>query len=219
MNRRIAIALMAFACVGFAQTASKRIAAKSVIWAPPNIGWPKESVPQASVPMEMIGRLRVGKIPIILEKTELGNVQRRLGGTLGSQGDAGDALGWLCLHGRDATGPWIFWLFSNEIDGPTIGGFQWMRLAPNEIPDRRCRQLRDGDAAIELPLALRLDMTEAQMRGVLGHPTFVLGGTLFVCHGHQEIIDKVTYDASNNVAVVLRNGTVWTIEVVKTTSN
>ena len=57
------------------------------------------------------------------------------------------------------------------------------------------------------------------MRQILGRPTVVRGKTFIFCHDHQEIINKVAYDASNNVAVVFRGSVVWAIEVSKTIGN
>ena len=204
-------------CVSSAQTNAK-LTAKTVVWAPPSIDWP-ETLPPASAPKEMIGKLRVAKMPIILEETELESAHRRFGGTLGARGDAGDAEAWLCIHGTDANGPWIFWLTSGEIDGSMIGGFLWMRLAENEVADGRCVPLRKGDGGIELPVPLHLGMTEAQVRGVLGRPTAVWRNTLIFLHQHQEVIDKEDYTSSNVVGIVWRSGVVWEIDVGKTTSD
>lgn len=144
-------------------------------------------------------------------------MQKRLGGSIGSEGDASEAVAWLCLIGSDAVGPWILWLESFEIDGPTIGGFQWRRLASNEKPDRRCSALRKGDDKVKLPLALHLGMTETELRATLGRPTMTRGKTLIFCHDHQETINKEIFDSSNTLAVVLRGGAVWEIVVIKST--
>ncbi len=50
-----------------------------------------------------------------LEETPLKEVQKGLGGTIGSRGDASEALRWLCFHGSDAKGRWALWLESNTL--------------------------------------------------------------------------------------------------------
>jgi hypothetical protein len=167
----------------------------------------------------MIGALRVANMPIILEETNVEDAQKRFGGTIGDSGDAGDALGWLCLHGSSKDGPWILWLTSSEIDGPTIGGFQWRRMSLHETPDRRCSRLPEDKGGIELPIQLHLGMTEADVQKVLGRPTVMRGETLFFCHEHQNVIRNENYTVSNGVAIVFRDGVVRAIEAAKTTSD
>jgi hypothetical protein len=222
MNRigLIALAMIAAVCVSPAQTGSRPVAdrGKAVVWSPPNVGWWDE-MPKATVPKVMIGSLRVAGLPIVLEKTNLEDAHKHFGGTIGSQGDASESLGWICLDGRDKEGAWILWLFSGEIDGPAIGGFEWRHLSTSEKPDHRCSHLPKNSIGIELPIVLHLGMTEAEVRTLLGSPTAAREMTLFYCHEHQTVIRKEDYTVSNNVAIVFRKGAVWAIEVTKTTSN
>jgi hypothetical protein len=216
-TRLIAFALMVpeFACL--AQTASK-VSDKTVIWSPPKINWP-DDMPRATVPKEMIVSLRVADMPIILEDTKLEDAHMRFGGKIGSRGDAGDAEGWLCLHGTDTDGPWIFWLTSGEVDGPAIDGFQWRRLSPNEVPDHRCRLIPQGKEGIKLPIAIRLGITEQEVKQLLGQPSYTRDKTLIFSHEHHKLINKEPYTVSNDVAVVLRDGMVWAMEVASSTSD
>ena len=165
----------------------------------------------------MIVSFQVAGFPITLEETNLEDARVHFAGTIGSRGDAGTAEEWVCLHGIDANGPWILWLSSFEIDGPKIGGFQWRQLATNEAPDARCSLVAKTENSIELPLALHPRMREADALKILGKPTVIRGQTLFYLHDHQEIIDKVPYDASNSVAIVLRSGRVRAIVVIEST--
>jgi hypothetical protein len=216
--KRFTAAALLVACHCPAQTANKEPQATRVLWQPSAIDWP-DALPDPTVPREMITTLHVANMPIVLEETNLEEVHKRFGGTVGSHGDASEAEAWLCLHGSDANGPWIFWLQSFEINGPTVGGFQWRRLTRNEIPDRRCKLLHRSEGGIQLPLALHPGMSKLELQKILGQPTFVRGGTFFYCHHHEKFIHDLTYDADNNVAIVLRNGVVWTIEIIKSTVN
>lgn len=210
--------MVAAVCACPAQTGGRTASGNTVVWSPPNVGW-WDDMPRPTVPKEMIGALRVANMPIVLEDTKLEDAQKRFGGTIGARGDGGESLGWLCLYGSDNDGSWILWLTSGEIDGPTIGGFQWRRLSPMERPDRRCSRLPEGKGGIELPIALRPGMTEAEVQNLLGPPTAARGKTLFFCHEHRKVIHKENYTVSNGVAIVLRDGVVWAIEVAKTTSD
>jgi hypothetical protein len=173
----------------------------------------------STVPKEMIGKLRIANFQVVLEETELEAAQKHFGGAIGFRGDGGDSESWLCLHGSDAGGPWIFWLKSGELDGPAIVGFQWRRLPSNETPDRRCSLIPPDKDEIELPLALHPGMTESEMRKILGQPSFVSGETLIYCHEHQEMIHSLPYSSDNLIAIVLRDGIVLAIEVSKSTSD
>jgi hypothetical protein len=212
----VVVAAITSACS--AQTISSTSSGKTVIWVPTKIDWPEQNF-SPTVPREMIGALRVADFPVILEETELEGARKRFGGTIGSRGDGGESEAWLCLHGSDESGPWIFWLTSGELDGPAIMGFQWRRLSLNETPDRRCSVLPPDHGGIELPLTLHLGMTEADMRKIMGKPSFVSGKKFIYCHEHQEMIHNLPYTAENMIAIVLRGGTILAIEASKATTN
>jgi hypothetical protein len=212
------VVVLAVTCACSAQTISSKTSSNKVIWSPPRIDWPQVELP-STVPKEMIGKFRIANFQIVLEKTELEAAQKHFGGKVGYRGDGGDSEGWLCLHGSDADGPWIFWLTSGELDGPAVTGFQWRRLPSNETPDRRCVLIPPSKGGIELPLALHPGMTEAEMRKIVGKPSFVSGKTLIYSHEHQETIHDLAYTVDNMIAIVLRAGIVSAIETSKSTVN
>jgi len=164
----------------------------------------------------MITTLRIGKVPIILEETRLKDVEKNLGGTIGSRGDASEALQWLCFHGSDADGRWALWLETSEMGGGTVDGFALQRIPGKATVDRRCRT--EG-AQIDLHIRLRVGLTESEVRGILGAPTAKYGNTLVFHHEHEEQVRNEPFTASNTVYTVLRGGVVWAIQVWKTTSN
>jgi hypothetical protein len=215
---RAAAVGIAATCVCSAQTISKKASNNTVIWSPPRIHWPEVEFP-STVQKEMIGKLRIANFQVVLEETELEAARKQFGGTIGYRGDGGDSEAWLCLHGSDAGGPWIFWLTSGELDGPAIMGFQWRRLPANEIPDRRCALIPLDKGGIQLPLLLNPGMTESEMEKILGKPSFVSGKTLIYCHEHREMIHNLPYLSDNLIAVVLRDSIVLAIEVSKSTSD
>jgi hypothetical protein len=163
--------------------------------------------------------LQLPGLRIFLDSTQLTAVQRRLGGTIGSRGDAGDALHWLCFHGTDGKGGWLLWLESGEINGGAVGGFRWQRAGRTARFDARCRALPDGRRGVELPITLQLGIGEAGALHTLGSPTKRLGGTLLYLHEHEETIHGEPYTATNTLAVLLRGGVVWAIEAWKSTSS
>jgi hypothetical protein len=176
-------------------------------------------LPEATVPKQMIATIHVSDFAIVLEDTELQAVREHLGGQIGSQGDAGEALGWLCLHGTDAMGGWVLWLKSGEIDGPNVSGFQWQRVTSSAQFDARCQALPEGSSNVALPIELRLGTTEAQVLEILGPPSARTGNNLIYVHEHEQSIHDQPYTSVNSVIVVLRNGIVWGIEVEKTTTS
>ncbi|MGB8012170.1 MAG: hypothetical protein WCF68_11185 [Terriglobales bacterium] len=212
--------LLIVTCAAFTQTVNHSISSDNalVAWRPPAWNFLTE-LPKATVSKEMVATLRVSNVPIYFEKTKMDEVRARLGGTTGHAGDAGDYVEWLCFRGTDPKGLWVLWLESGEIDGGMVGSFQWQRLANSAMLDRRCRTLQDTRGGIELPLALRLGMAETEVRKTLGPPTAKRGDRLIYVHEHQESIRGEPYTSENIVAILLRDGMVWAIEVSKSTTS
>jgi hypothetical protein len=165
----------------------------------------------------MIAGLRVSGQTIVLEDTDLAAVQRHTGGTIGHWGDASDSLSWLCLHGTGPQGDWVLWLMSGEIDGGTVGGFRWQHVERQAQFDTRCQTLPEGRGGVELPVALQLGVTEARVRRIFGEPSAKLGNALLYLHEHELTAHNEPYTAMNTLAVHLRGGVMWAIEVRKST--
>lgn len=209
MSRVIVILFLLIASAAAAQSSA------SIVWQPPTLDLPETS-PKASIPKEMITTLRVGKLSITLEETPLRDVARHFGGTVGSRGDASEALQWLCLHGSDAGGRWALWLESSEMGGGTIDGFALQRISSKATVDQRCRT---EAVQIDLPVRLRIGLKESEVRKILGAPTAKYRNTLIFDHEHEQKIGNEPFTASNSVYVVLSDDVVWGIQVWKTTSN
>jgi hypothetical protein len=186
-----------------------------LIWEPPSPQSP-DDMPRATVHRELVAGLRVGKKQVTLEKIALKEVQASLGGAIGHRGDAGESLQWLCLTGTDAQGRWALWLESDEVGGGFVDGFALQRLGRNETMDQRCQSLPASQGGIALP-ALRLGMTEIQVRRLLGQPTLKYRDTLIYAYETETMIRNVPYAISNTVYVALRGGVVWAIQVWRNT--
>jgi hypothetical protein len=208
--------LVLVVCASFVQSANgQSLSGNQVIWEPP--AWTFDELPKATVSKQMLTKLNVSGFPVALENTKMDDVASTLGGKIGQKGDAGNFEEWLCFHGRDANGRWVLWLESGEIDGGTVGSFHWRRLNKGAVLDRRCQAL--GEAKVELPIALRLDLTEAEVLKSLGRPTIRHGDSLSYVHEHQESIRSEPYVSVNIVVILIRAGRVWSIEVSKTTTS
>lgn len=216
--RWIAIFVVAAACACHAQMRHNTQGQHTAPWSPPGALWP-DKLPPSNVPREQIRELRLDGMKIRLETTTLQGVQGRFGGSIGHQGDASEAQDWLCMRGSDADGRWILWLTSSEMGGGRyIDGLQWQRIAADEMPDRRCASLPNG-RGVELPLPLRLGVTEGAARKVLGQPTLAWKNALFYLHEHKEIIHSLPYTVESSVRVRLCDGTVKEIDVDRTSSD
>ena len=156
-----------------------------------------------------------------MEKTSIKEVEQRLGGVIGKKGDAGDALEWLCFHGADAMGGWVLWLESGEINGGSVGSFQWQRLSNRDVLDTRCRTLRKANSVIQLPQSLKLGAKSSEVLKSLGPPTSKNSERLIYLHEHEVGGTRGgdPFISSNIVEVYLRNGIVWAIQASKTTSD
>jgi hypothetical protein len=190
---------------------------QSLVWEPPPVTEFPASV-KPTVRKQMIASLRVSDLPIVLEKTEMAAVQKKPGGSMGSRGDAGSALQWLCFHGVSANGKWVLWLMSGEIDGPSIGGFRWQKVAEGRGFDARC-QAFTGDGVVVLPAAIRPGVPEGDVLHAFGQPSWKSSNTLFYLHEHDESIHNQPYTEMNTLKVLVRDGIVWSIEVWKSTTS
>jgi len=192
---------------------------QSVVWEPQLLYKFNDAVPRATVRHEMIGSLRISDLKVQLEEdSRLDDLQRRFGGEVGHEGDAGDSLLWLCLHAADAGGPWVLWLESGEIDGPYVGRFQWSRVPRTARFDRRCSTLQDS-TTIQLPDGLRLEVSEGNVLRTLGRPTVREKEVLVYEHEHDEMIRGESFNSSNTVVIRFQGGKLWAIDVQKTTTN
>jgi len=218
MRGRFGLALLCLlACNSSAQNTSRKTVAATAIWEPRSIEFPWDS--KSTVAKEMITALRVSGQRIVLEHTNLEAVRKHTGGTIGHNGDGGDSLSWLCLHGTGRQGDWALWLMSGEMDGGAVGGFLWQHVDRNAQFDTRCQVLTEGRGSIELPIALKLGTTEAGVEHILGQPTARLGNALLYQHRHEEIIHNAPYTSMNTLAVILHQGKVQAIEVWKSTTS
>jgi len=213
------VALLLLASSAFAQTASQPSShAARAIWEPPDWNFPQDA--KATVPKEMVSTFRVSGYDITLEKTSMKDVQQRLGGVIGEKGDASDASEWLCFHGADSMGGWVLWLESGEINGDSVGSFQWQRLSNRDVLDTRCHTLLKAASVIQWPLSFQLGAKSSEVLKSLGPPTSKADERLIYLHEHE--VGGTRGDpfvSSNIVAVRIRNGMVWAIQVSKTTSD
>ncbi len=184
-------------------------------WQPPVIQAPIPLPP--STLKEMVTTLRVSKILVVLEETKMADVKKRLGGSFGRRGDAASYVEWLCYYGANADGRWVLWLESSETVAGTVDGFILQRLDSDARMDGRCGNLQAG--GVELPIALKLGITETRARKILGPPTLKFRGTLVFHHEHTEIFHNQPHTASNTVYLVLRRGVVWAIRADKDTTS
>jgi hypothetical protein len=185
----------------------------SLVWKPPTI-LRSPALPNGTISKLMIKELRISNLNVELEETKMDQAQERFGGTFGDQGDAGNSLEWLCLSGRDAAGRFVLWLKSGEMDAGTVGSFQWRRVPDNARFDPRCGTLSET-ARIKLPISLHLGMSESQLSEVLGQPTVRNGNILLFVHEHDEVSKNGPITVLNTVSIVLRDGAVWAVEVLK----
>lgn len=182
------------------------------------MGWP-DNIPGSNTPRETIGSLSVAGFPIEFEATKLQDAQKHFGGKIGYSGDASTALSWLCLYGSDSDGSWLLWLWSEEMDGPNIGGFQWRRLFPDERPDARCAAVPGRSEEIRLPIALRPGASKQEVTRILGMPALIRKDRLYYEHERSVAIGGIDYTVSNSLAIAFRNDQVYELQAGKLTSN
>jgi hypothetical protein len=176
---------------------------------------------EGDCPERDVSAFRVSGYDITFEKTNMKDVEQGLGGIIGKKGDAGDASEWLCFHGADAMGGWVLWLENGEINGGSVGSFQWQRLSNRDVLDTRCHTLRKAGSVIQLPLSLQLGAKSSEVLKSLGPPTLKTDERLIYLHEHEVggTGAEDPFISSNIVVVHLRNGMVWAIQVSKTTSD
>lgn len=188
-----------------------------VLWSPPAIHAPSES-PRSTVPKPMITRIVVEGFPISLEQTTLEAARSHFRAVAGHQGDASEALSWICFSGRDEVGLWALWLISSEIDGPDIGGLQWRRIPAGEEVDPRCQSLQ-GTGTVKLPLPIQLGMSETQVESVIGDPSMKYGHSAIYSHHHSLTIGGQLYSADNTIYLSYLEGVLRSVAVIYTVSS
>jgi hypothetical protein len=206
-------AFVLLSLAAFAQTTEQsRSYDARVIWEPPDLSFPQNL--KANGKSEMLSSLRVSNYEIALERTEMKDVQKRLGGQLGSRGS--DASEWLCFHGENDVGRWTLWLENDEINQGSVGSFQWWQASKDDVFDARCQALAKEDSMVILPVPFfALGATESQVLKSLGSPTARESERLIYLHTHG----SGSFNSSNTVIVRLRNGLVWAIQAAKVTSD
>ena len=141
-----------------------RAAGAQALWEPPSIGDGRQ-FPVIAIPSDLIPALRIDNREIVLDRTPLAETARRFKARIGRRGDGSESLGWVCIAGRDAEGRWMLWLESGEIHGDAVGAFQLRRIGVPEPIDAKCVSSR---ASIRNPAGLRLGMSRADVRRILG---------------------------------------------------
>ena len=206
------IILVLLSLTAFAQTTRQsKSHSTRMVWEPPDWNFPQNV--KGNGQREMLTSFRLSSYEIALERTEMKDVQKRLGGEIGSRET--DASEWLCFHGANKTRRWVLWLENDEISASIVGAFQWRQLSENDVPDPRCQVLRGEDSMITLPLPFTLGATQSQVLKSLGSPTAGNNERLIYLHAH----DNGSFVSSNIVIVRLRDGVVWAIQASKTTSD
>ena len=144
--------------------ACARLATAQAQWEPPSIS-DGPQLPPIAVSSDLMPSLRIGSVDVVLNRTPLAAIARQFEARIGRRGEANDALGWICLTGRDAGGRWMLWLQSGEIHGGAIGAFQLRRIGAAERIDSRCVISR---ADIRTLAAVRLGTSRADVKRLLG---------------------------------------------------
>jgi hypothetical protein len=216
MRYALSVALLVLAYAAFAQNVKQSVShSHDLVWEPPEWNYPQEL--KASVPKEMFSTFGLSGYNIVFEETSIESVQKHVGGKAGKKGDAGDALEWLCFHGADTAGRWVIWLESGEINGGSVGSFQWQRLSNGEVLDARCHALAGN--GVSLPLSLRLGAQKAEVLTNLGAPTSSEPERLIYLHEHKSTIRGEPFTISTIVVIDIRNEVVWAIRASKTSSS
>jgi hypothetical protein len=188
------------------------------VWAPPAADWPK-TFPRPTVTKDLISEITVAGWPIKLEETGLAEAKKHFGGVIGSSGDAAETLAWLCLRGNDGAGQWVLWLYSGEINGPAIGGFQWQRVSPDLRLDSRCKYLATRNGPVELPVHLHLDMTEEEVDAEIGPPSRRYRDSAIYSYERSLTLHNEPYTLRDDVLITYRGGRVSVIAANHLTSD
>ncbi len=210
--------LLLLSPVAFAQTGGQsKSSTPRILWEPPNWNFPQNA--KVGRKKDILNWVRVSDYKILLDKTAMKDVLGRFGGQIGSKGDASEAVEWLCLHGQNNAERWILWLESGEMNGDSVGSFDWRQISGNEVPDSRCVALT-GDAVISLPTPSVTLGAESKVLEVLGAPT-IRDNRRFVCWNEHSITanQKDPFVTSNLVIFQLQDGRIWAIQASITTSD
>jgi len=135
MNKQKLMCLLALMvilkiCPAFADT----------ITAPPNWLGTKEF--ETNTQKHITSKFRMGRLEITLEESGLDDVLQKIGvGTISHQGDAGDALAWICYTVTIGEKRERVWLGSSEMGGGTITQIDGLRIDKKEPVPKDCPAL------------------------------------------------------------------------------
>lgn len=197
------------------------VSAQTIIWEPPSSDDPVLDNLKATGSTDILPTLHIANVYVVLDRTSFKNVQARLGGTFGEEGDAANTIKWLCYYQRRSPMPWVIWLTGGEITGPTIGGFRWQYLPRSAPPDSRCTAL-PASGKVALPAPLMLGQTRSKAISALGMPSESRPNALYYRHArtfYPRETPELPFTTTNIAIVSLRNGVIDAIVAGRSTSD
>jgi hypothetical protein len=182
-------------------------ATEQTLWEPPPVARLQAPTDSAGArnAEKNIQSLTLGATVIVLEKTSLQQIQQKLGGSIGGNGDAGNSRRWLCYYQPHAPAPWIVWLESSALHSHTIVGFQWEKIPAAATPDSRCRELPSASQVV-LPGSVQLGQGRDEVLAALGEPTVERGDALLFVRVHPVTVRNNPFTTSNTVKVAMADG-------------
>ena len=195
------------------------IATAALADAPPS-NWPNRfpmGFEKASAPLTH--GFRMGPLDIRFEKTTLADIQQAIGvGRIASQGDAGEAVLWLCYTLTDARNVGRLWISaSSEMGGPEhlVGGIDAM-LDSSAVPTIECPALPSKFLTMSFDHGMWLGMKSGGVISVLG-PDHSKQGEWTV-YGYLSKPDKDGCELDNYLLFESVSGAVRSIRAGQVTS-
>ena len=178
--------------------------------------WTESQVWIANVKADPVQPIQFGKMILVLEKSTLAGVRSQLGsGEIFQNGDAAEALSWLCYTLASGRSSQTVWLSSSEMGGgKVIDGLTAMQFDSKAPAHRNCSRLPQTYGSIHLANGLWLGATQAQVLSTLGTPQKHGDSWSYVFEGKDG-----EYDISSELAFKFRGGKVVGIASSRVTSN
>jgi hypothetical protein len=212
---KLLVTLVLVVCI-HAQTLQAKT--RKMSWGPPQMKYPAQSFPvHHAVPS--VTTLQVAHLRIHLEESSLAAVAKYFHTPIGHKGDASESLSWLCVSGKDQSGPWLLWLGSDEMGGGNIDWFQLRKIGRNMVPNPRCHQLTKSKTPQTFPIPLHLGMTRQQVRQTLGQLNWTASRYLLFERDRNLKLHGEPYTETSSVNIEFSKGRTVAIQVIKTTSN
>lgn len=160
----------------------------------------------------------VAGLQVVLEKTSLLDIQKKTGGLIRHQGDAGGSLYFLCYNSKYNTIPIQVWFFSGELggEGHLIHGLYVQKGAYFTNLASSCTSIKENSISLKIDDEFWIDQNMDVVNKKIGSHSSAEDGWNFYTHTSNEDNE---YQKATILGLELHNQRVKSLYLGQTTTN